>query len=392
LSNLGFKEENITVLIDQEATREKILEEFARLVEAAQSVPALFYFAGIGSVTLAHSPPLALVSADGRQGQVLDIKLREFSKVLGDARTNLVTILDAGWMVSPGGARPSGDQEMFTGVIRAGWNQGRIKIGAVTIYNPFGTENSDLDKWRFVQGEMTRKLLKVLKGPDTPTLSFNRIKEAFPIRKAEPNPNWLVGDDLDAPIFTNWTLKDEVMNLVTTIEQQPIRETIDLLRRLRDQRLQQGDPYPEGFLNLGIARSAIGKYDKGIQALERAVALYDNPDPPIGNELAKDQGAEDRRTEAHYHLGRVLYETGRNLTRAVSELRQATERDPENSRAYFYLGQAIRLLVERETLADAEKALEKYLAYGAPLGHEDEVLKFLKGRPNLNKRPGGNPD
>ncbi len=56
------------------------------------------------------------------------------------------------------------------------------------------------------------------------------------------------------------------------------------------------------------------------------------------------------------------------------------EREPDNARARYYLGQAIRELVERETLAVAEASLKAYLDAGAPLGREDEVRQFLAAR------------
>lgn len=84
--------------------------------------------------------------------------------------------------------------------------------------------------------------------------------------------------------------------------------------------------------------------------------------------------------EAKFHLGRVLYEGELSFDRAVSELEEAVELDPDNTPAYYYLGQAIRAQVERNTLKRAENALRRYLERGAPLGHEDEVREFLGSR------------
>ena len=54
--------------------------------------------------------------------------------------------------------------------------------------------------------------------------------------------------------------------------------------------------------------------------------------------------------------------------------------DPRKTEAHFYLGQALRDLVERETLVEAEQAFRTYLDQGAPLGHEEEVQEILKSR------------
>jgi tetratricopeptide (TPR) repeat protein len=84
--------------------------------------------------------------------------------------------------------------------------------------------------------------------------------------------------------------------------------------------------------------------------------------------------------EAHYHLGRVLYEGELDYDRAVSELEQAVRDDPENTAALYHLGQAIRAQVERNKLRRAEEVLREYLVKGAPIGHEDEVREFLGSR------------
>ena len=84
--------------------------------------------------------------------------------------------------------------------------------------------------------------------------------------------------------------------------------------------------------------------------------------------------------EATYHLGRVLFMGEFDFDRAVSELDEAVRLDPDNLPAHYYLGQAIRTQVERNMLKRAEDALWTYVSHGAPLGHEDEVRKFLGSR------------
>ena len=52
----------------------------------------------------------------------------------------------------------------------------------------------------------------------------------------------------------------------------------------------------------------------------------------------KPQEIQALLAEAHYHLGRVLCEGELDFDRAVSELEEAVRLDPENIRAYYYLG------------------------------------------------------
>ena len=61
----------------------------------------------------------------------------------------------------------------------------------------------------------------------------------------------------------------------------------------------------------------------------------------------------------------------------MSELNEAIKLDPENGNSYYYLGKAILSMIEYETLAKSKNAFKKYLAKGAPLGHEEEVRKDL---------------
>lgn len=92
--------------------------------------------------------------------------------------------------------------------------------------------------------------------------------------------------------------------------------------------------------------------------------------------------------EAKYHLGRVLFEAELDFDRAVSELEDTVGLDPDNVRAYYYLGQAIRAQIERETLRRAQSVLRTYLARGAPLGHEEDVREFLGARRPLARALG----
>lgn len=85
-------------------------------------------------------------------------------------------------------------------------------------------------------------------------------------------------------------------------------------------------------------------------------------------------------TEATYHLGRVLYEEGRDYNRAVSVLTDAVNLDGQNIPALYYLGQAIRAQIEQNLYKQAEEALRTYIQKGAPIGHEDDVREFLRVR------------
>jgi hypothetical protein len=92
--------------------------------------------------------------------------------------------------------------------------------------------------------------------------------------------------------------------------------------------------------------------------------------------------------EATYHLGKILYEEGKDYDRAVSLLGDAVRADAQNVHALYYYGQAIRAQVEYNTLKRAEDALRTYIQRGAPLGHEDEVRQFLGTRKRVSSTAG----
>lgn len=126
-------------------------------------------------------------------------------------------------------------------------------------------------------------------------------------------------------------------------------------------------------MSLGIAYYVLSDYDKSISSLETALTQV------------SDQSSEQRRAgsafpEAHYWLGRVLCESKRDPAYAVKELRLATQQDSSNAAAHYYLGQALRAMVEQKILAEAEKAFQTYLEAGFPLGQESEVQEFLRSR------------
>lgn len=398
LSKYKLQPEHITVLLNHHATRAAILEAFKQLVETARDEPAIFYFAGHGSTIRNNKNSggskneIALVSTDSRLEDVYDIAISELIE-LAVKTPNLIAMIDAGWTDTSKETVahrtiPSDTRERP--IVRAmglpreltGLN---LQIGGLSLYpKEIGTifttasfaleaelPNPQGDSTQKFYGRFTHALVQYLWQTEPTELTYTQLIEGT---KA-----FAQGDDQDKPLFFNHTRNAAILQLVREIEQTPIQATIVLLHRLIEQREQQGDLYPEGRLNVGIAYAAIKDYDKGIGYLERAVALYSDP-TIMARELEKDPNAQSHYYEARYQLGRVLFESERDFSRAVSELTEATTKDTKNVRAFYYLGQAIREMVERETLAKAEAALQTYLVEGAPLGHEDEVREFLGSR------------
>jgi len=202
-------------------------------------------------------------------------------------------------------------------------------------------------------------LIQILETSDPGGLTYAQIVDALS-DKLQAKP-LVAGEQLDLPAFSNVTINQSIYRIWTKLDFEFLDQTALILQRLID---KFGGKYPDGFLNLGIIHGIKGDYQKSIDALEQAIAQMENKNYP----------------EARYQLGRILLESNTDLGRAVGKLNRATEEEPDNIPAYYFLGQAIRALVERETLVKAEEALKKYLKEGAPLGHEAEVQNFLEKR------------
>jgi tetratricopeptide (TPR) repeat protein len=84
--------------------------------------------------------------------------------------------------------------------------------------------------------------------------------------------------------------------------------------------------------------------------------------------------------EAYFQLGKVLYLQAESYDDAVSMLKKAIHLDPDNVSALYYLGQSIRMQIERDYQKQAIDYLRSYLLKGAPLGQEEEVRRYLGAR------------
>jgi len=399
LDKFDFQESNVKVLLNHQATRQAILQAFQQLVERTnQGELAVFYFAGNSSES--KEPTIdTIVPADGRQTGIFDITRSELSSLIPNQNANFITIIDASNI--PTDERQRQNERGF--IDRYSKEElRRKKMGLISIYSGglrllFGGRSEiDLDLTNLqgstgygIHGDLTYALIQSLAEADSRQLTYRKLFELThdKMRKKSGKLTILdnnleefivhvkavdlksVEDSYSKPIIFGDTSEkvfscaqgefaNHLMSILRNAERVEILDhLIKILPRVIERR---NNNYPEGYLNLGIAYAAKGEYDKGIKALETAIVQRENNYP-----------------EARCHLGRVLFESGRDLERAVSELRQATEQEPDNVPAYYYLGQAIRALVEQEFLTEAQKALQNYLEKGAPLGHRKEVLEFL---------------
>lgn len=196
----------------------------------------------------------------------------------------------------------------------------------------------------------------------------------------------------DGSLFLNSSKKPSVIRKIEQDNKTTLLQIAGFLQSVISKREARGDLWPEGRLQLGIAYAELQNYENAQRVLEEVRQICSSggtyrsdvdsatQSSPTLHQSYTSEKLYSLVIEASYHLGKVLYEEGRNYDRAVSLLTEVTEENPDNDAAYYYLGQAIRAQIEQDMYKRAEEALNTYLARGAPVGKEDEVREFLQSR------------
>lgn len=94
-------------------------------------------------------------------------------------------------------------------------------------------------------------------------------------------------------------------------------------------------------------------------------------------EKEKDSNAEDYYFECHFQLGKILFQSKKNLAKVISNLEEAKKAKFVDSRLYYYLGKAYFALAEEEIKSKGMESLKLYLDNGAPVGFEEDVRRLL---------------
>ncbi|XXT21580.1 caspase family protein [Sorangium sp. So ce429] len=369
IARYGFLPENVRLLLDGAASRAAIVAAFKDLSAKPAESAALFYFAGNGSYNANGDP--TIVSADGRSEGVLDIALRELDELAGRGSTRLVTLLDAGWTsrTSAEGARyvEADPRPVPLGRVLFGFRDFEfpLRVGRLTALNGSINMAGTSDDRPMVEklmplpppgsgdavhGLLTYAIVEALKAAQPTALTWRGL---FGMVPATMNVH-VTGEGMEEIAFDD-RLLDSARACLTNLDREPARRTLAVLERA---------DIPNKLLWRGIAYSVLEDYKESIEALEAFIR--------------EEEG--ERSTAAHYHLGRVLFRSGRDLDRAVSELRWVTQQDPTNSAAFLYLGRALRARARSAIRGEAAMAYTRYLESGAPPGYEDEAWSFLTAR------------
>jgi tetratricopeptide (TPR) repeat protein len=379
VNEYGFQIEDIKVLNNQDATHQKIVEAFKKLVDDSRTSSALFYFAGRGSVDNQDSP--TILAFDSRDRDIQDILLSDLAQLATANDIDLVSIIDSCWTTSDEENRfVECDKNSFSAPTRkltVVFDSNAIErdnskipmIGKVSIYAP----SIKYHKSNTLPAELTPLLIKFLEDKNLKVPTYQELHQFYKDTNRALDYHYYYGvyfvEDTNIPnipIFDSNLLHQKIQDVLVKIQEEPTQQAVIILKRLIEQR--NGNA-PEELFNLGIAYYIIKQYDRSISALQATIEQVVS-----SNESIKPY------PEAYYWLGRVLYESRQDPAWAVSELRLATQQDPENVAAHYYLGKSLQALVEQEILTEAERAYQTYLDAGSPLGQEEEVREFLLDR------------
>jgi hypothetical protein len=394
---LGFQPDNIVLLLNGEATRERVVAEFLTLVKKAEKEPAFFYFGGYRGAEREKGASKGfdtLVCANSRFENVDDLRLMELASAARNAN-NLVTMVDGRTSfttheplperhIAVPAVRELGSDELLEA------SEALIPVGATSLYAG-GWEEDFVpcplvgEIQAQVHGLTTYTLLKALEENDPETLTYDgwvraSDQHAPSLFQRAPLLRTLLRGIDHVFLFDPRLQREAVLGTATRIEMDAVYRVIELLRRQIGGRNQQGAIHPDGWLSLGVAFGVVGDYEQALAALEAAVAATTPAKMEMNQVAAHGVTPEEIAPQISYHLGRLLLAAQTDFSRAVSELKKATQQDPGNARAWYYLGQAIRERIRRETLAEVESAFSAYLAAGAPVGHRREVVGFLRER------------
>jgi tetratricopeptide (TPR) repeat protein len=377
VSKYGFQVEDVKILNNQDATHQNILKAFNELVDDSRTNSTFFYFAGNGSVDKQDNP--TILAFNSRNQGIPDICLNDLAQLTTQNDINLVSVIDSCWTM---------DRNHFVEYQESDFSASTRKLVVVFDDNAIERDDSTIPiignisiysssikyrKCTTLPENLTTLLIQFLEAENSTTATYGKLNQFYKEKNKAHDYRSFYGVYFventtisDLLIFSPSALDSKIQDSWIKIQEEPTQQAVLILKRLVEQR---NGAAPEELFNLGIAYYILQQYGKSITALQAAIEQVVS-----SNESIKPY------PEAYYWLGRVLCESKQDPAWAVSELRLATQQSPDNIAAHYYLGKALRALVEQEILTEAEQAYQTYLNAGSPLGQQEEVQEFLKSR------------
>ncbi|MFN2506771.1 MAG: caspase family protein, partial [Acidimicrobiales bacterium] len=357
----GLAQDAVVVVSGASATSQAVLKAFDDVAKRSEHQLAVLLILGVVSFGQGSTE---LLTSDG------PVAVVTLAEEIGGAE-NVVTVASvlpclAGGAAFPGVSVPLDMQTMTL-----------PNLGSLTVTIFEADHLTTFPPQMPLKGEALSKLLDDLPAATAEEWTFARW-----IARSSPDRCRVAGPWAEASVQDRSRLSAAKRHLVAA----SLVEATDAVRLAEAaiaQRRAQHEEHPEGYLQLGVALDACGRWAAAISAMRTARDLYED-ESVAEAERRRDSAMPEWRRQARYHYGRLEYLRGDNLNAAVGSLHAALADDPDDARVLFHLGQAIRTLVERETLVDSRRYLRRYLDLGAPLGGTQEILRFLSPTPATN--------
>lgn len=406
--DLNIPAENVTLLTDEYATKESLLEALQKHCAISAKHPVLFFFSGYGSAYDAealetslrykdaglvdlpftgideHAVIPAILSVDARKDGIADILFTDIQDIYQKNNgKHLSCIFDIGGDDSEG-AR--GLKSIKTdNLVRGGLDLDELDLnkpenvlvpkqqcGAVTLLP--GVLQTSRTKNRKSKlyceetkegGVFTTETLKILREQmDAPFdfLQKRLCQVAYPRLRQTLSPI-LLGHTTMRLLHYHRFAEQEIQAF-----KQGIWENLKrALYKIAGSRSEED--FPDCQVNIAIAEALLNNIDKALSILTFTAT-------------EKDKEENNRNVLANYHLGRLLVLTSppndkEKWSQAASSLRIAAKKSSDMLPIYYYLGKAIRQVTLIEGRNEAAAAFQKYEEGGYPIGFKNEVMDYL---------------
>ena len=128
-----------------------------------------------------------------------------------------------------------------------------------------------------LHGSLTIQLCEFLQGADLAGATVDDLERSF-VERFRQNVAVKIAEGVrDQTLFAAYAVRSRSIELLKHLDELEAREMIAGLEATIAQRQQQGDYWPEGRLNLGIAYACLGEYDGAKRWLEDATNMLRYP-------------------------------------------------------------------------------------------------------------------
>jgi uncharacterized caspase-like protein len=362
---LGVAPNDIVGIAEQAGTRSRVLDELTRLASRAEERLVVFVLMGAAAFSSAAGQVVILMS-DG------ELSVAEMAEALVGT-DNIVILIDVVATLTSGTQRDlapavSVDVESTTAYALAG-------APTIWLFEADKVQSSPA-AIQLTAGPL-RSMLMALPEALHVGRSYQEWADSVPL--APSIGRQLGGRWLDGPVMQDRSAMIAARRLLAAARISGAIETSRSAEVQIARREAQHEEHPEGHLQRALALEVCGRPQEALAALRIARHQYEQIQalPP---ERRGDAAFEELLRQARYHYGRLLFQHGEDFNEAVASLEAALRQDQSDPRVLHMLAQAIRALVERESLVQAKSYLVRYLNSGAPDGISAELVNFLTGR------------